>query len=61
MPARVTVAHVSRSRGGGHTLSIDTGVVGLTDVAGLGATCWSITVSCVAWRAGAYRKACAWG
>lgn len=61
LPARVTVADVARSRGGGHTLSIDTGVVGLTDVAGLGAAIRSIPVACVAWRAGAYRKACAWG
>ena len=43
-----------------HTLSIDTGVVGLTDVAGLGAASRAMSIAYVAWRAGTYREAGAW-
>lgn len=43
-----------------HTLSIDAGIVGLTDVAGLGATTWSITIALVSRRTGAYREAGTW-
>lgn len=39
-----------------HTLSIDTGVIGLTDVTRLGAAIWSITIAYVAWRTGTYRN-----
>lgn len=37
-----------------HTMSVDTGLTGLTDVAGLGATVWSITIAYVSFRAGTY-------
>lgn len=33
-----------------HTLSMDAGVTGLTDVTGLGATTWPVTVADVALR-----------
>lgn len=35
-----------------HTLAMDAGLTGLTDVAGLGAAVWSITIAYVAFRAG---------
>lgn len=50
-------SHVTHAH---HTLSVDTWIVGLADIAALGASCWAVAISCVVWGTGAYWEGGAW-
>lgn len=57
-PARTTGTQIPC--GSRHTLSVDTWIVGLADIAALGASCWAVAISCVVWGTGAYWEGGAW-